>query len=87
MTADTNIITILTHSNMPTTERRIDLREVPEQVKNRIIRAAMLVAANAGMCRVCAEEGDTDAENDLEELERSILALEQCGEVTQVTSH
>jgi hypothetical protein len=81
MTADTNIITIRTHSDKPTTERRIDLREVPEQVKNRIIKIALVVAADAGMCRVCPEDNDAEASSDLEELERATRALEQYGEV------
>lgn len=86
MSLDSNIITIRTLSNGPTTQRRIDLREVPEQVKNYIIGAALVVSTQAGMCRINPEEGDAEAENDLCALEKSILALEQFGDVSLVTS-
>lgn len=87
MTTDSNIITIWTHSDKPTTERRIDLREVPDSTKDRIIRAAMIVAAAAGMCRISPDEGDANAANALDELAQSVAALEQCCNVTQVTEH
>lgn len=83
MITDRNIITIRTRSNKPDITRRIDLRELPTEVTNRIIIAALVVATDAGMCRISAEDNDTEAESDLEELANAIHELERCGVVTQ----
>lgn len=79
---NSNTITIKTISDKPTTERRIDLGNVPDAIKNQVIQAALLVNVAAGNCEILPEDLNGEAEHYLDELNKSILALEQCGEVT-----
>lgn len=77
-----NVITIKTISNKPATERKIDLNNVPDAIKNEVIKAALLVNVAAGNCEILSEDLNGKAEHLLDELNKSIKALEQYSKET-----